>query len=147
MSIPGGVKSVTNDDISNRSFMGNKRSFQTDSNINHIFTMCVKSLTLFVPGVSENKTEEDIKQEFAKFGMVTDAHNTGKGCAFVTFEDEECAETAIKEMKEKTILKWKIRVTLGRTANLVSISPEVERLMQEAAELNEGIRPDSTSPF
>jgi RNA recognition motif-containing protein len=45
------------------------------------------------------------RKEFAKFGAVTDTYNTGKGCAFVTFEGEECAETAIKEMKEKTILK------------------------------------------
>jgi RNA recognition motif-containing protein len=109
--------------------------------------MCVKSLTLFVPGVSENKTQKEIMKEFEKFGTVTEAYNTGKGCAFVTFEDEECAETAIKETKEKTILKWKIRVTLGRTTNLVSISPEVERLMQEAAEINGEFRPDSTSPF
>ena len=109
--------------------------------------MCAKSLTLFVPGVSANKTEKEIKEEFAKFGTVTEAHNTGKGCAFVTFEDEECAETAINELKEKTILKWKIRVKLGRTTNLVSISPEVERLMQEATEINEEIRQDSTSPF
>jgi RNA recognition motif-containing protein len=112
--------------------------------------MCVKSLTLFVPGVSENKTEEEIKEEFSKFGTVMEAHNTGKGCAFVTFEDEECAETAIKEIKGKTILKWEIKVKVGRTTNLVSISPKVERFMQEAAEMNDTsnkIRPDSTSPF
>ena len=78
---------------------------------------------------------------------MTEAHNTGKGCAFVTFEDEECAETAINQLKEKTNLKWKINVKLGRTTNLVSISPDVERLMQEAIEVNDGIRPDSTSPF
>ena len=127
--------------------MANKRSFQSDCNINHIFTMCGKSLTLFVPGVSENITEEEIKEEFAKFGTVNEAHNTGKSCAFVTFEDEECAETAIKELKGKRILKWKIKVKLGRTTNLVSITPEVEKLMQEASEVNERIRPDSTSPF
>ena len=109
--------------------------------------MCVKSLTLFVHGVSENKTKEEIKEEFAKFGTVTEALNTGKVCAFVTFEDEEYGETVIKELKGKTILKWKINVHLGRTTNLVSISPEVGRLMEEAREVNEGIRPDSTSPF
>ena len=70
---------MSTDDISNNSFIANKRSFQSDSNIPHIFTMCGKSLTLFVPGVSENKTEEEIKKEFAKFGTVTEAHNNGKG--------------------------------------------------------------------
>jgi hypothetical protein len=67
----GVARSLLPDDISNSRFMANKRSFQSDSNINHIFTMCVQSLTLFVPGVSENKTEEEIKEEFAKFGTVT----------------------------------------------------------------------------
>ena len=52
-----------------------------------------------------------------------------------------------KHKKKMTILKWKIKVKLGRTTNLISISPEVERLMQEATEVNEGTRPDSTSTF
>jgi hypothetical protein len=116
---------VSTDDISNNSSMVNKRSFQSDSNINHVFTMCVKSLTLFVPGVRQTK----LKRKLRKFGM---------GCAL---EDEECGETAIKKLKGKTILKWKIRVKLGYTTNLVSIAPEVERLMQEAIKVNEGIRP------
>ena len=81
LSLQGQVKSLLTDDISNNYFISNKRSFQSDSNINHIFTMCVRSLTLLGPGVNENKSQKEIKEEFAKFGTVIDAYNTGKGCA------------------------------------------------------------------
>jgi RNA recognition motif-containing protein len=91
--------------------------------------MSAKGLTLCVQGVDENKTEEEIKKEFEKFGTVTEAHNTGKGFAFVTFENEESGEIAIKEMNEKKIIKWRFKVNIRMTNNLVSISSEVKRLM------------------
>ena len=34
--------------------------------------------------------------EFERFGMVTDVYNSGKGYAFVTFENAEDGQNAIK---------------------------------------------------
>ena len=48
--------------------------------------------------------------EFDKFGPITDVHNTGKGYAFVTFEDKDAAETAIREMDGATLNGQQIKV-------------------------------------
>ena len=53
---------------------------------------------LFVYGVDQNLSNNDIQAEFEKFGMVTDVYNTGKGYAFVTFERDEDSKTAIQVM-------------------------------------------------
>ena len=42
--------------------------------------------------------------------MVTDVHNTGKGYAFVTFEEKEAAENAIREMDGATVNGQQIKV-------------------------------------
>ena len=42
--------------------------------------------------------------------MVTDVHNTGKGYAFVTFDDKSAAETAIREMDGVTLNGQQIKV-------------------------------------
>ena len=56
---------------------------------------------LFVYGVEENLPNRDIKEEFNKFGTVTDVQNAGKGFAFVKFEKKQECEDAIKGMKKK----------------------------------------------
>ena len=56
---------------------------------------------LFVYGVAESLPNRDIKEEFNKFGTVTEVHNAGKGFAFVRFERKEECEDAIKGMKKK----------------------------------------------
>ena len=42
--------------------------------------------------------------------MVTDVHNTGKGYAFVTFDEKEAAENAIREMDGATVNGQQIKV-------------------------------------
>ena len=56
---------------------------------------------LFVYGVDQTLPSGHIKEEFNKFGNVTDVHNPGKGFAFVNFERKEDCEEAIKRMKKK----------------------------------------------
>ena len=50
------------------------------------------------------------QSEFEKFGPITDVHNTGKGYAFVTFEDKDSADTAIREMDGATLNGQQIKV-------------------------------------
>jgi cold-inducible RNA-binding protein len=60
---------------------------------------------LFVGGVSWNTTDESLREAFEKFGEVTDAviitdRETGRsrGFGFVTYQNNDDAETAIKSM-------------------------------------------------
>ena len=48
---------------------------------------------LFVYGVNESTSNHELQEEFEKFGTVTDTYNTGKGYAFVTFDNKEDAST------------------------------------------------------
>lgn len=68
------------------------------------------SQKLFVYGIDQNAAKEDIQDEFAKFGNVTDVYNTGKGYAFVTYDSQDDARTAIKELDGQTILGQQIKV-------------------------------------
>ena len=43
-------------------------------------------------------------------GEVTDVYNTGKGYAFVTFDEKEAAENAIREMDGATVNGQQIKV-------------------------------------
>jgi RNA recognition motif-containing protein len=54
-----------------------------------------------------------MKDEFEKFGMVTDVYNTGKGYAFVTFDRKEDAETATMAMDGQTLGNQQIKVKLN----------------------------------
>merc|ERR1719492_389509 len=65
---------------------------------------------LFIYGVDQNFQNIELQSEFEKFGPVTDVHNTGKGYAFVTFEDKNSAETAIREMDGVTLNGQQIKV-------------------------------------
>ena len=67
---------------------------------------------LFVYGVDQNMSNEEIKDEFEKFGMVSDVYNTGKGFAFVTFDRKENAETATMAMDGQTLGGQQIKVSL-----------------------------------
>ena len=53
---------------------------------------------LFIYGVDPSCKEQELQDQFEKFGPVTDTHNTGKGYAFLTFADKSSAQTAIQEM-------------------------------------------------
>ena len=67
---------------------------------------------LFVYGVDQNMSNEEIKDEFEKFGMVSDVYNTGKGFAFVTFDRKEDAETATMGMDGQTLAGQQIKVII-----------------------------------
>ena len=69
---------------------------------------------LFVYGVNESTSNEELQTEFGKFGTVTDTYNTGKGWAellftnfrnlilfsyaFVTFDNKDDAAEATEKL-------------------------------------------------
>merc|ERR1719309_943321 len=61
------------------------------------------------PGVMSNNTRMVITRLlfFMAIGLV---HNTGKGYAFVTFEEKDAAENAIREMDGQTLNGQQIKV-------------------------------------
>lgn len=69
---------------------------------------------LFVYGVDQNLANADIKDEFEKFGMVTDVYNTGKGYAFVTFDRKEDADTAAMTMDGQNLAGQQIKVNMAK---------------------------------
>ncbi|KAL9981580.1 hypothetical protein ACROYT_G010301 [Oculina patagonica] len=85
--------------------------------------MCVKMSRgggpyhkVYVGGLGENGTKEEIEREFEKFGRLHDvwvARNP-PGFAFVEFEDLRDAEDAIKELDGKTICGVEVRVEMSK---------------------------------
>ena len=72
---------------------------------------------LFVGGLSWNTDEEILRNTFEKYGKVEDARvitdrDTGRsrGFGFVTFEQAEDAETAVREMDDTQLDGRTIRV-------------------------------------
>ena len=59
--------------------------------------MAEEGCRLFVYGVGENTSKEEISQEFERCGSVTDSYNTGKGYAFVTFAAPDEAKNAMAQ--------------------------------------------------
>jgi len=53
---------------------------------------------LFIANVDENTSSGDLQEAFSQHGTVTDAYNTGKGFAFVTFSSASEAEAAVAGM-------------------------------------------------
>ena len=50
---------------------------------------------LFVYGVNESTSNSELQEAFSKYGNVVDTYNTGKGFAFVTYENKQDASTVI----------------------------------------------------
>ena len=70
---------------------------------------------LFVYGVGQNLANNDIKEEFKKFGTVTEVNNPGKGFAFVGFQKKEECQEAIKGMKKKNgFVSWSDNAKIER---------------------------------
>jgi len=65
---------------------------------------------LFVYGIDQNLSNEEIQSEFDKFGMVTDVYNTGKGYAFVTYERKEDADSAQQGLDGQTVFGQQLKV-------------------------------------
>merc|ERR1740131_25715 len=57
----------------------------------------------------------DIQGEFEKFGPVVDTYNTGKGYAFVTFENKNDAMNATAEMNGGSIFGQQIKVDSAKS--------------------------------
>ena len=58
----------------------------------------VEGTKLFVHNVSEETSQDDLRSAFESNGTVTDAYNTGKGFAFITYSSPDEAQAAIKAM-------------------------------------------------
>jgi len=54
---------------------------------------------LFVYGVNEGTSNSELQEQFEKFGTVTDTYNTGKGYAFVTYDNKESAAEASERLR------------------------------------------------
>ena len=53
---------------------------------------------LFVYGVNAQCPREKLEDEFSKIGAVSDCFITGKGYAFVTMDNQEDADEAVKQL-------------------------------------------------
>ena len=69
---------------------------------------------LFVYGVAEGTPNLELQAEFERFGLVTDTYNTGKGYAFVTFENRDDARTATEELNGATVCGQQIKVDVAK---------------------------------
>ena len=58
----------------------------------------VEGAKLFVHNVSEETSQDDLRYAFESHGTVTDAYNTAKGFAFITYSSPDEAQAAIKAM-------------------------------------------------
>ena len=54
---------------------------------------------MFVHGVKQEVTQNELIEVFSKFGSVMDCFNPGKGFAFVTFHCKEQAEAAVNSLQ------------------------------------------------
>jgi len=69
---------------------------------------------LFVYGVNEGTSNSELQSEFEKYGTVTDTYNTGKGYAFVTFDNKDDATEATEQMNGATVLGQQFYSYYGR---------------------------------
>merc|ERR1719376_1420155 len=69
---------------------------------------------LFVYGVATQTPKEDLQTEFERFGNVTDAYNSGKGYAFITYEPKEEADQAKEMLNGTTVCGQEIKVDVAR---------------------------------
>merc|ERR1719367_2262200 len=69
---------------------------------------------LFVYGINESVSNSELQSEFEKFGTVTDTYNTGKGYAFVTYNNKDSASEATEALNGATILGQQIKVNVAR---------------------------------
>merc|ERR1712010_449935 len=54
---------------------------------------------------------------FSKYGTVVDTYNTGKGYAFVTFDNKDDAQTATDQLNGQEILGQQVKVNVARPKN------------------------------
>lgn len=78
-------------------------------------------MRIFVGGLSQEITEEDLKQEFVKFGQVDavkiildNYSGRSKGYGFIEMPDTDEAKTAIENLNKKEIKGTKISVEAAK---------------------------------
>merc|ERR1712210_310932 len=72
---------------------------------------------LFVYGVNENTSNSELSDAFSKYGTVVDTYNTGKGYAFVTYDNKEDAATATDQLNGQEVLGQQVKVNVARPKN------------------------------
>jgi len=72
--------------------------------------------TLYVGGIDESYTREDIKEQFDPFGQIDDISMVGnRFCCFVTFRDRDDAERAVNALYDHLYIKGKrMKVLWGK---------------------------------
>ena len=70
---------------------------------------------LFVYGVHADCPRRLIKEEFSKYGGVTNVYNSRKGFAFVTMADKNSAESAIEKLHGANMDGQKIKVEKAKS--------------------------------
>ncbi|RKP36038.1 hypothetical protein BJ085DRAFT_6202, partial [Dimargaris cristalligena] len=74
--------------------------------------------TVFVGGLVQPVTENDLRQHFQSFGVITHIKiPQGKGCAFVQFQQHPQAEMAIAQLNGTQLASSTIRLSWGRGHN------------------------------
>jgi len=73
----------------------------------------VEACKLFVYGVGEQISAEEMEREFGVFGEVANTYNTGKGYAFITMANPEQAIAAAERLDGKTLFGNEIKVNLA----------------------------------
>lgn len=75
---------------------------------------------VYIGNLSYNTTEENLRNDFSEFGVVTDVkviadHVTGrsKGFGFITFETEEGAQKAVSECNQSDYMGRMIKVDIA----------------------------------
>eukprot|EP00091_Calanus_sinicus_P003911 TRINITY_DN14084_c0_g1_i1.p2 TRINITY_DN14084_c0_g1~~TRINITY_DN14084_c0_g1_i1.p2 ORF type:complete len:116 (-),score=46.39 TRINITY_DN14084_c0_g1_i1:1-348(-) len=69
-------------------------------------------------GVATQTPKEDLQIEFERFGSVTDAYNSGKGYAFITYETKEEADQAKEMLNGTTVCGQEIKVDIAKPEEL-----------------------------
>lgn len=79
----------------------------------------IKAVSVFVKGFSSEVTEDNLKEEFSRFGTIVDTsiprkrNGKPKGYVFVEFANKDDAEHAVEEMNDTEWMGGKLTVQLS----------------------------------
>jgi len=74
------------------------------------------SCKLYVGGLTQETSEDDLSDAFAKFGTVTDIwiSRDRPGFGFVTFEDKDSADEAMRELNGQNVAGCTVRIDFAQ---------------------------------
>ena len=72
------------------------------------------SCKLFVHGITEDVDNSDLKAAFDEYGSVTDAFNSGKGFAFVTFSNPVEATAAMGALNNSEVCSCQVTISFAK---------------------------------